>query len=392
MKKKSKTFKIIIGIIYWGITFTIISGIYISQFYFKTGMVRNSITVSYFVMVLSEIFVVPFLLYDDCRRLILWIKLKVTKRLNSAKDPITHASTQALLSRSEFISKTGLLVAAVPFSLINFGMLTGAYDYRIKRVPLILPNLPSQFNGLKILQISDIHSGSFYDKKAVLGGIEMILKEKADIVFFTGDLVNDKAKEMYDYQDLFSKIKAPLGVYSITGNHDYGNYSWWPSEAKKAKNFADLVKTHENMGWDLLMNENKKITLGGESIAILGIENWGASTRFPKYGRVDLASKGTEESAIKLLLSHDPSHWNAKITKENKEIDVMFSGHTHGMQFGFQFGNLQWSPVQYVYPEWSGLYKNENQQLYVNVGYGFIGYPGRIGILPEITVFELKKS
>ena len=392
VKNKSKRVKNGISIYYWGLTALIIFGIYYSQFYAKTGIIRNSVTVLYFVMVISELFVIPFLLVDDIRRSFIFFKNKITKRLRSATDPVTHATKEATLSRSEFLSKAGLIVAAVPFSIINFGMLTGAYDYKIRRVPLILPNLPSQFSGLKIIQISDIHSGSFYDKKAVMAGVEMLMKEKADAIFFTGDLVNDKAKEMIDYQDIFSKVKAPMGVYSVTGNHDYGDYSWWPNDAKKAKNFEDLKTTHANMGWNLLMNDHKLLTIGGESIAILGIENWGAAGRFPKYGKMDLAKKGTEDAAVKLLLSHDPSHWNAKITKEHVDIDAMFAGHTHGMQFGFQFGNLQWSPVQYMYPEWAGLYKNNHQQLYVNVGYGFIGYPGRVGILPEITDFELKKA
>jgi predicted MPP superfamily phosphohydrolase len=226
----------------------------------------------------------------------------------------------------------------------------------------------------------------------VQGGIDMLNAEKCDVVFFTGDLVNDETPEMKNYMDVFDKIKAPMGVFSILGNHDYGDYREWASAQAKQQNLEDLYRVHKNLGWDLLRNENRILKQGGESLAIIGVENWSSSSRFPKKGRLDIATQGTEESPVKLLLSHDPSHWNAQVTRDYKDIDMMFAGHTHGMQFGIEIGNLKWSPAQYVYPEWSGLYEKEQQKLYVNVGYGFLGYPGRIGILPEITIFELLKA
>ena len=284
------------------------------------------------------------------------------------------------------------MVAAIPLASLSYGVFSSAYDYRVKRRTLYLPNLPKAFDGIKLGQLSDIHSGSFYDRKAVIGGVDMLLKEKPDMIFFTGDLVNNVASEMYEYQDIFSKVKAPLGVFSVLGNHDYGDYHYGQgTSAAKIKNLADVKKTHKNMGWDLLLNENRRLKIDGEEIAILGIENWGVG-RFAKYGRMDLAIKDIDDVPVKLLLSHDPSHWRAQVLPEYPQIDAMFSGHTHGMQFGLVTEKFQWSPAQYIYKEWAGLYKQGLQQLYVNVGYGFLGYPGRVGILPEITIFELRSG
>lgn len=326
------------------------------------------------------------MLIDDIRRV---IKKVVNKKNNTEKEEVS--SKDNTISRSEFLVKSGMAIAAVPFSTLTWGIAYGAYDYRVKKQTLILPNLPSSFNGMKIAQISDIHSGSFYNKRAVLGGVEMLLNEKPDIAFFTGDLVNGKASEMRDYQDIFSKVKAPLGVFSVLGNHDYGMYEKWKDDAARNKNLEDLKTTHKNMGWQLLNNANRRIKINNEEIGILGIENWGGG-RFPKYGKMKEAVKNTDDLPIKLLLSHDPSHWKLQVLKEYPQIDVMFSGHTHGSQFGIETERFKWSPVQYLYEEWDGLYQQNNQQLYVNVGYGFLGYPGRVGILPEITIFELKSS
>jgi predicted MPP superfamily phosphohydrolase len=250
----------------------------------------------------------------------------------------------------------------------------------------------SSCRGIKIAQISDIHSGSFFNKKKVLAGVQMLLDEKPDLIFFTGDLVNNEATEMRDYADVFTKIKAPLGVYSILGNHDYGDYVPWPSREAKMKNLQDLIQTHKLMDWDILINENRILKSNGDKIAILGVENWGAKGNFPKYGKLKEAYKGTEDAPVKLLLSHDPSHWRAQVLNTYKDIDVTFSGHTHGFQFGIETETIKWSPVQYFYKEWAGLYSENDQHLYVNRGFGFLGFPGRIGILPEITIMELEKA
>jgi len=228
-------------------------------------------------------------------------------------------------------------------------------------------------------------------KKAVKGGVEMFMKEKPDMIFFTGDLVNNETAEVKDYIPVFEKLRAPMGVFSVTGNHDYGDYKAWETISAKQRNFNDLVKVHKEMGYDILMNENRIIEQGGEKIAIIGNENWGAG-RFSKYGKLDLACKGTEDAAVKLLLSHDPTHWDAQVRPNHPEIDVQFAGHTHGFQFGVNLGSFTWSPVQYAYRQWAGLYQEGAQYLYVNRGFGYIGYPGRVGMPPELTIFELKRA
>ena len=272
-----------------------------------------------------------------------------------------------------------------------YGILSGAHDYRIRRVKVPLKNLPRQFHGMKIAQLSDIHSGSFFNKTAVKGGVEMLMKEKPDIAFFTGDLVNDRAKEVKDYINIFDKVKAPLGVHSVLGNHDYGDYFQWQDAQAKASNLADLKKAHELLGWKLMLDENRTITVDGESIGLIGIQNWGAGN-FAKYGNLEKAYEHTDDYPVKILLSHDPSHWEAQVLPKYKDIDLALAGHTHGMQFGVEIGNLRWSPVQYRYKQWAGLYEENDQYLYVNRGFGYLGYPGRVGILPEITILELVKA
>lgn len=383
---------------YWFVVAVTILGLFMGIFLSIGRVLRTVILVWFFIHYFSKLFAVPFLFIDDIRRGLTWVlkkfgfgKKKIDEIENTGEPVVSEVKNG--MTRSEFLSKTGLVMAGLPFVTMNYGLISNnVYDYQIKRKTIYLPNLPKSFDGIKIGQISDVHSGSFYDKVAVQGGVDLLNAEKCDVVFFTGDLVNDKTSEMRDYTGIFEKIKAPLGVYSILGNHDYGDYVQWPSAAAKKKNLEDLYVVHKNLGWDLLLNENRKLKMGNDEISIIGVENWGSSLRFPRKGDIVKAKEGTEESPVKLLLSHDPSHWRAQILKDHNDIDMMFAGHTHGMQFGVEFGDFKWSPVQYVYPEWSGLYESNNQKLYVNVGYGFLGYPGRIGILPEITVFEFKRG
>jgi len=387
-KKWKRQNKTLFTVVWWTyttlLTIGVFAGIYLDLFL----SLRAIILVAYFLTVTCKLVLVPFLVIDDLRRLVITLFRKKHKQ----EVALPTGAPAEPISRSSFLVKTGLVVAAIPLSSLTWGIVSGAYDYRIKRVKLVLPNLPKAFDGIKMAQVSDIHSGSFYNQRAVNGGIDMLLAEKPDFVFFTGDLVNDKASEMRHYQDIFARVKAPLGVYSTLGNHDYGDYHYGkdPSPAK-AKNLEDVIKTHKIMGWDLLMNEHRRLKVDGEEIGIVGIENWGMG-RFPKYGRMDLAMENTADLPVKLLLSHDPSHWRGQVLEKYPEVDAMFSGHTHGMQFGVRIKNIQWSPVQYIYKEWAGLYQEKHQQLYVNVGYGFLGYPGRVGILPEITIFELKRA
>lgn len=397
-KKWKPGTKKLFTMIWWGYTTLLVIGVFTSFYANLFLSMKSVILVAYFLTVACKLVMLPFLVVDDLRRFIIHLSRSAKKpSTTQLADPtLPETITQPLpgepISRSAFLVKAGLITAAIPLTSLTWGIAKGAYDYKVKRKTLILPNLPASFEGMKLGQISDIHSGSFYNPRAVLGGVEMLLAEKPDLIFFTGDIVNDKATEMRDYQDIFSKIKAPLGVYSVLGNHDYGEYFFGKTpSAAKTKNLQDVIKTHERMGWDLLMNENRRIKINGEEIGILGIENWGTG-RFPKYGRMDLAIKDTDDLPVKLLLSHDPSHWRAEILPKYPQIDAMFSGHTHGMQFGVRTEDFQWSPVQYIYKEWAGLYQEKKQQLYVNVGYGFLGYPGRVGILPEITIFELKRA
>ena len=384
--------KRLFAIVWWSYSIFLIIGVFVSIFITIPSAylgIRSVILVAFFLTLACKIVFLPFLVIDDLRRLLLKAKTLVVK--DEGKDPEV-VSVAEPISRSAFLVKAGLITAAVPLTSLTWGIATGAYDYKVVRKPLILPNLPSAFEGMKLGQISDVHSGSFYNPRAVRGGIDMLLAEKPDLIFFTGDLVNDMATEMRDYQDIFSKVKAPLGVFSSLGNHDYGDYHFGKEASpEKAKNLQNVIKTHELMGWDLLMNEHRRLKVDGQEIGILGIENWGMG-RFPKYGRMDLATKDTDDLPVKLLLSHDPSHWRAEVLQKYPQIDAMFSGHTHGMQFGVRTKDFQWSPVQYIYNEWAGLYTENKQQLYVNVGYGFLGYPGRVGILPEITIFELRRA
>jgi predicted MPP superfamily phosphohydrolase len=349
---------------------------------------RAGLLFGYTLVFMFKVCFLLFIFIDDIRRGITYLFRKNKQIPQSI--PVATADKADAIPRSEFLMKAGLLSGIVPLVAIKMSMSKGCYDYHVRYVDLYLPNLPKAFNGMKVGQISDIHSGGFYNKTAVKGGVDMLQREKPDVTFFTGDLVNGAAWEMKDYQDIFAKVKAPLGVYSTLGNHDYGDYGYWPSLAAKQKNNADIVTTHKNMGWDILIDEHRRLKVDGEEIGILGIGNWGEMSPFPKYGKMEEAVKNTDDLPVKLLLSHDPSHWRAEVIPKYPQIDAVFAGHTHGLQFGIRTKEFQWSPVEYVYSEWAGLYREKHQQIYVNVGYGFAGFKGRVGILPEITIFTLK--
>lgn len=383
--------------LWWGYTIGLLIGLYISAKYNIPLAYRSIILVAFFMTAVSKFIFILILLIDDIRRGGVWIsRLFSPQRSKNLEERVETLSEELPeepvhgITRSEFLTKSGLVVASLPIFPLSWGMISGGYDYRIRRQKLYLPNLPASFHGMRIAQISDVHSGSFYNEKAVLGGVEMLLNERPDMIFFTGDLVNNVASEMRQYQDIFAKLKADLGVFSVLGNHDYGDYHFGREDSvAKRKNLADLIETQRIMGWDLLMDENRSIKVNNESLSIVGVQNWGTG-RFPKKGDIEKALQGTEDEPVKLLLSHDPSHWRAQVL--DTDIDVMFAGHTHGMQFGVRGEHFQWSPAKFIYKEWAGLYEENSQQLYVNVGYGFLGYPGRVGILPEITLFELVKG
>lgn len=338
-----------------------------------------------FINVLAKFLLALFVFLDDIVRVVRWVVAKLS-------NPEVEKNTEEGISRSKFIATTGAVVAVTPIISMSWGIISGAHDYRVRRLSLPVKNLPKALDGLTIGQLSDIHSGSFWNKTAVKGGVEMMMAEKVDIAFFTGDLVNNRANEMQEWGNVFAKVNAPLGVYSVFGNHDYGDYVKWDTAQAKKKNLMDLATIHKNMGWKLLMNEHETIQIDGERLGVIGVENWGQKANFPKYGKLDQAVSGLENTAFNILLSHDPSHWQAEILPYYPMVDLTLSGHTHGMQFGIDIPGFKWSPVQYMYEEWAGLYKSKEQFLYVNRGFGYLAYPGRVGILPEITVITLKKA
>ncbi|CAN5627310.1 metallophosphoesterase [soil metagenome] len=379
--------KTIVYAIYWTISAVAIIAFLLFSFssqQFLPRVVRTYMFATVLGLFLAKFAAVLFFFTDDIRRGIQWIATKLFHRTSTG-----DTSGSDAISRSVFLSWMGLGVGSTLFGSLVYGF-SNKYKYDVKRVQMAFDNLPAGFKGMKILHISDIHSGSFTDKQAVLHGVNEILKEKADVILFTGDLVNDRATEMDDYMDVFSLLKAPMGVYSTLGNHDYGDYVSWPDNGvTKEQNLENLKDVHAKLGWKLLMNEHVVLERNDHQIALIGIENWSNKARFPKHGRMDLAYPGADKYPFKILMSHDPSHWDAQVRTDYPAVDLMLSGHTHGMQFGVDIPGFKWSPVQYMYKEWAGLYEETKQKLYVNRGFGFIGYPGRVGILPEITVIEL---
>ncbi len=415
--------KLVIYSIYWLVTILSLTIFLLLPQFMLDPKYKQKISYAFSIVVgltFFKIFIALFLAVDDIRRLVQWISaFFVTNKEKSIDNNI---------SRSAFLSWLGIGVGGTLFSTLLLGF-TNKYNYKVKNIKLQFPNLPTAFKGIKVVQLSDIHSGSFDNKAAVEKGIAKVMELKPDLILFTGDLVNNIATEMEEYKDSFAKLKAPLGVFSVLGNHDYGDYYPWPDrneahllkekEAKAAyaatleeanidpvikkglvrhfrlyapeqqKHLNDLKQLQANMGWRLLMNENVVLEKDNDKIALIGIENWGARGNFPKYGRLDIAHKGTENLPFKILMSHDPSHWDAQITESYKDIDLTLSGHTHGMQFGVEIPWLRWSPIQHIYKQWAGVYEKGTQKLYVNRGFGFLGYPGRVGIMPEITLFEL---
>lgn len=334
-----------------------------------------------FILYFAKLLMAAIILVDDIRRL-------AFGALN-----ISFESMELSTVRSSFMSYGALILGAIPILSLTYGMARNPYRYKVLKTRVPIKNLHPSLKGLKIVQISDIHSGSFLFKEPVARSVEMINAEKPDIVFFTGDLVNTMAREMEPFVDIFSQINAPLGVYSILGNHDYGDYHQWPSQQEKQQNFEDLTAMHRKLGWRLLLNEHQQIKVKDTFFNVIGVENYSASPRFPKHGDLKLATEGMTKDTFNVLLSHDPSHWSDQVTSDYPEIDLTLSGHTHGFQFGVEIpGFIKWSPVQYVYPQWAGLYSESSQHLYVNRGLGFLGYPGRVGILPEITLLELDQS
>ena len=305
---------------------------------------------------------------------------------------VTTKDVFYLPSRRKFISGIALGLAAIPFASLLYGMYKGKYRFRVLDYTLHFEDLPEAFDGYKITQISDIHSGSFDNREKIEYGVNLIKAQNSDIILFTGDMVNNKSSEMLPWADVFSQLNAKDGVFSVLGNHDYGDYVDWPSPDAKAKNLADLVQLQKNMGYDLLLNESRFIERDGQRIALIGVENWGAGG-FKKAGDLQKAKQNVNPNDFKILMSHDPSHWEAEVLKDDYHYHLTLSGHTHGMQFGIEIpGWIKWSPVSWRYKQWAGIYQQLGQYINVNRGFGYLGYPGRVGIWPEVTVITLRKG
>ena len=323
------------------------------------------------------LFVTLPLLLEDITRL---IKAIFRKPTNAPRIP----------SRRKFVSTLGWGLAAIPFASILYSIFKGKYNYKVWKYTLYFDNLPKAFDGYRITQISDIHCGSFDNYEKIRYGVDLINSQKSDVILFTGDLVNNLANEVHNWKSLFATLQAPDGVFSIMGNHDYGDYSSWETSEAKQQNLEHLFQLQKQMGWQLLLNEHCYLERDGEKIALIGVENWGHG-RFSKYGDLNKAMEGINTEDFKILMSHDPTHWQEVVLPENKDIQLTLSGHTHGMQCGIEIpGWLKWSPSQYIYKYWGGMYEEGGKYLNVNRGFGYHAFPGRLGVWPEITVIELK--
>ncbi len=306
--------------------------------------------------------------------------------------PTDTSSSGENISRLKFLYQLGIGAATIPFIGTAYGMIKGRYDFGVKNIPVKLPNLPASFEGLTMVQLSDLHLGSFFnDKEPVAKAFQMVKDLNPDILVVTGDWVNNFAHEAEGWIEEFKSLPAHMAKLAIVGNHDYGDYSQWPSADKKRQNFDRLLEIHKEMGFQSLMNENVVFDKNGDKLAVIGVENWGVKP-FPQHGDLAKAKQGTEGVPVKILLSHDPSHFEEVVTKGHPDIDLTLSGHTHGAQFGVELGNIKWSPVKYKYPRWAGLYEVAHQKLYVNRGFGYLAFPGRIGMPPEITYFTFNKG
>jgi uncharacterized protein len=384
-------YRIYINLGFWLITF--ITLLWLIWFYFSFSkfsyhQVYKFVTIfmGFFILFyVPKLFFIAFEIVQD----VLNLMARITGAIFPKNSNISNHAIQ--ISRSDFILQIGLIIATIPFLSIIWGMWKGRYNYTIQKVELGFKNLPKSFNGLKIVQISDLHLGSFAGKPGKLEpAIEMINNLNPDYIFFTGDLVNNIASEAEEFIPLLKKLKAKYGKYSILGNHDYGEYYSWPSNEALKENMEQLFRHHESAGFVLLKNESVKFERNGESIALIGVENWGLPP-FKQYGNLQKSYIPVKDIPFKILLSHDPSHWDAEV-RPTTNIDLTLSGHTHGMQFAFRIPGWRWSPVKFKYPRWAGLYREGDHSLYVNIGLGYIGFPGRVGTPPEITLFSLNTA
>ena len=335
----------------------------------------------FFTLVCFKLIIILFLFFEDISRAVLSI-INFFFNFSDAK----------IFERRSFLSKIALLVASIPIPFVLYGIYKGRYNYKVYKYDLIFDDLPEDFDGYQITHISDIHSGSLKNKNNVEYAVKLINEQKSDLILFTGDIINNKSNELIKWKDLLSTMKASDGKFSVLGNHDYGDYVNWNNKQEKEDNFSDLLNFQKQMGFKLLLNENIKIKKGESNISLIGVENWGKG-RFKKKGDIDKACIGLNKRYFKIVLSHDPSHWDKILIDHKTHFHLTLSGHTHGMQFGIEIpGWVKWSPAKWAYRQWAGLYNEKNQFLNVNRGFGVLGFPGRVGIPPEISVITLKKS
>lgn len=393
IKRRRKFFRYFFGFIYWlPLLLIIITSLASLSFSAENWnpWLRIYLFGFIFIAFAAKVLPIVFLLFADILRGFQFTYHK-TKQLK--EETQTEGQGQKI-TRSQFLQKAGLISGGIVFAGLFTGMIKWVYDFKIHRQKLIFDRLPKSFDGLRIVQISDIHLGSWASKASLQEAVNRINELKPDLIFFTGDLVNYKTSEAFPFKRILAGLRANHGIYATLGNHDYGDYTRWPSKEAKQQNMQELYDFYSSLNWKLLNNQNEVLNSGEGSIAVIGVENWGDFSRFPRYGDLKKAIRGAENADIKLLLSHDPSHWDKVVSREYPDIDLTFAGHTHGFQFGIEIKNVKWSPAQYVYKRWAGLYenahlKNRKQYLYVNRGLGTIGYPGRVGILPEVTLLEL---
>ncbi|MGY3212380.1 metallophosphoesterase [Mucilaginibacter sp. HD30] len=357
---------------YWLINVLLIGGI-VSAFFVRRGSGLQQTLITWLMglmllVLVPSLMATPFLLIEDLTRIV-----------------------RGFPPRSLWVSQVAVIIAGIAFLVVLFGITRGRHFYRLKKSTLIFPDLPAAFDGFTITQITDVHSGSFMDAEGVKKGLELVNTQRSDVILFTGDLVNNKAAEMDPWITPFAGLKASMGKYSVLGNHDYGDYVKWESDEAKEANLKRLKEVHGEMGFRLLLDESISLQKDGAAINLIGVENWGKGG-FHKYGDLKKATLNVPDKGFKILLSHDPSHWEAVTLNHEQHIHLTLSGHTHGMQFGIDFLGFKWSPVQYVYKQWLGLYHSAGRYLYVNRGFGFIGLKGRIGMWPEVAVITLKRG
>ncbi|MFN8396677.1 MAG: metallophosphoesterase [Bacteroidia bacterium] len=357
---------------------------------FSGGYSRSNILVNLlmglgFALILTKILLSAFFLIDDVVRLVQWLFSKGASAIGKGPEVVE------MPARRKFIGQLGLVVVGIPFAGAVYGMLKGKYDFTLHKETLAFPDLPEAFDGMKIVQISDIHAGTFDSMSGVQAGLDLIMEQGADMILFTGDLVNNLATEVEPYVAMFSKLSAPMGKYSVLGNHDYGHYYQFDSQQEKINNHLAIREQNARMGFQMLHNEFLRLERDGQSIVLAGVENWGLPP-FPQYGDLNKATEGLEDHEFTILMSHDPSHWDAQVRAHRKHIHLQLSGHTHGAQFGIEIPGVKWSPAQYRYRQWAGLYSEGRHRLYVNRGFGHIGFPGRVGIWPEVTLIELRRG